>query len=130
MYLIKYKKYKFSKAAFLGNTSHMALYVIWFRVSPKRKYFMSETYSKPSQKSKMKLLTKVVHAPRDVFRTVFSIQNLFRTSRIALFTKIMNGWKLLTFSAESSILIFCWVLKIPLDSQPLTIFTKNCILDL
>ena len=128
MYL---KKYKFSKAAFLKNISHTALYIIWFGVSPKRKYyFMSETYSKPSQTSKMKLLVKVVNASRDVFRTVFSIQNIFRTSRMALFTKIMNGWKPLTFSAKSSILIFCWVLKMPLDSQSLTIFTKNCILDL
>ena len=128
MYL---RKYKFSKAAFLENTSHMALYIIWFRVSPKRKYYlMSETYSKPSQTSKMKLIAKVVNASTDVFRTVFSIQNVFRTSRMALFTKIMNGWKPLTFSAKSSILIFCWVLKMPLDSQSLTIFTKNCILGL
>ena len=109
----------------------LSLYIIWFRVSSKRKYyFMSETYLKPSQTSKMKLLEKVVNASRDVFRTVFSIQNVFRTSRMALFTKIMNGWKPLTFSAKSSILIFCWVLKMPLDSQSLTIFTKNCILDL
>ena len=129
MYL---RKYKISKAAFLENTSRQpSLYIIWFRVSPKRKYyFMSETYSKPSQTSKMKLLAKVVNASRDVFRTVFSIQNVFRTSRMALFTKIMNGRKLLTFSAKRSILIFCWVLKMPLDSQSLTIFTKNCILGL
>ena len=40
---------------------------------------MSETYLKPSQTSKMKLLAKVVNASRDVFRTVFSIQNVFRT---------------------------------------------------
>ena len=52
---------------------------------------MSETYLKPSQTSKMKLLEKVVNASRDVFRIVFSIQNVFRTSRMALFTKIMNG---------------------------------------
>ena len=58
---------------------------------------MSETYLKPSQTSKMKLLTKVVNASRDVFRKVFSIQNVFRTSR---------------------------------NSQSLTIFTKNSILDL
>ena len=129
MYL---RKYKFSKAAFLENTSQQpSLYIIWFRVSPNWKYyFMSETYLKPSQTSKMKFLAKVVNTSRDVFRTVFSIQNVFRTSRMALFTKIMNGWKPLTFSAKSSILIFCWVLKVPLDSQPLTIFTKNCILDL
>ena len=103
MYL---REYKFSKAAFLENTSQQpSLYIIWFRVSPKRKYyFMSETYLKPSQISKMKLLVKVVNASRDVFRTVFSIQNVFRTSRIALFTKIMNGWKPLTFSTKSSIL--------------------------
>ena len=37
------------------------------------------------------VLVKVVNASRDVFRTVFSIQNVFRTSRMALFTKIMNG---------------------------------------
>ena len=129
MYL---RKYEISKAAFLENTSQqLPLYMIWFRVSPNRKYyFMSETYLKPSQTSKMKLLAKVVNACRDVFRTVFSIQNVFRTSRMALFTKIMNGWKPLTFSAKSSILIFCWVLKMPLDSQSLTIFTKNCILGL
>ena len=129
MYL---RKYKISKAAFLENTSQqLPLYIIWFRVSPNRKYyFMSETYLKPSQTSKMKLLAKVVNASRDVFRTVFSIQNVFRTSRMVLFTKIMNGWKPLTFSTKSSILIFCWVLKMPLDSHSLTIFTKNCILDL
>ena len=103
MYL---RKYKISKAAFLENTSQQpSLYIIWFRVSSKRKYyFMSETYLKPSQTSKMKLLAKVVNASRDVFRTVFSIQNVFRTSRMALFTKIMNGWKPLTFSAKSFIL--------------------------
>ena len=103
MYL---RKYKISKAAFLENTSQQpSLYIIWFRVSPNWKYyFMSEMYLKPSQTSKMKLLAKVVNASRDVFRTVFSIQNVFRTSRMALFTKIMNGWKPLTFSAKSSIL--------------------------
>ena len=128
MYL---RKYTFSKAAFLENTSHTALYIIWFRVSLKRKYyFISEMYSKPSQISKMKLLVKVVTASREVFRTVFTIQNIFRTSRMAPFTKIMNGWKLLAFSAKSSTLIFCLVLEMPLDSQSLTIFTKNCILDL
>ena len=31
---------------------------------------MSETYIKPSQTSKMKLLAKVVNAFRDIFRTV------------------------------------------------------------
>ena len=103
MYL---RKYKISKAAFLENTSPQpSLYIIWFRVSPKRKYFfMSETYLKPSQTSKMKLLAKVVNTSRDVFRTVFSIQNVFRTSKMEFFTKIMNGWKPLTFSAKSSIL--------------------------
>ena len=129
MYL---RKYKISKAAFLESTSQQpSLYIIWFRVSPKRKYyFMSETYLKPSQTSKMKLLEKVVNASRDVFKTVISIQNVFRTSRMALFTKIMNGQKPLIFSAKSSILILCWILKMPLDSQSLTLFTKNCILDL
>ena len=103
MYL---RKYKFSKAAFLENTSQQpSLYIIWFRVSPKRKYyFMSETYLKPSQTSKMKLLAKVVNASRDVFRTIFSIQNVFRTSEMELFTKIMNGWKPLIFSIKSLIL--------------------------
>ena len=102
MYL---RKYKISKAAFLENTSQqLPLYIIWFRVSPNRKYcFMSGTYLKPSQTSKMKLLAKVVNASRDVFRIVFSIQNVFRTSRMALFTKIMNSWKPFTFSAKSSI---------------------------
>ena len=52
---------------------------------------MSETYLKPSQTSKMKLLAKVVNASRDVFRIVFCIQNIFRTSRMALFTKIKNA---------------------------------------
>ena len=52
---------------------------------------MSQTYSKPSQTSKIKLLEKVVNAYRDVFRTVLSIQNVFRTFRMALFTNIMNG---------------------------------------
>ena len=129
MYL---RKYKISKAAFLENTSQqLPLYIIWFRVSPNRKYyFMSETYLKPSQTSKMKLFAKVVNASRDVFRTVFSIQNVFRTSRMAFFTKIMNWGKPLNFSAKSSILIFCRVLKMLLDSQSLTIFTKNCISDL
>ena len=113
-------KYKFSKAAFLENTSHTALYIIWFRISPKRKYyFMSETYSKPSQTSKMKLLAKVVNASRDVFRTVFSIQNVFRTSRMALFTKIMNGWKPLFFSAKSSVLD---ILLGPANASRFTVF--------
>ena len=103
MYL---RKYRISKAAFLENTSQrLSLYIIWFRVSPNRKYyFMSETYLKPSQASKMKLLAKVVNASRDILRTVFSIQNVFRTSIYMLLTKIMNGWKPLTFSAKSSIL--------------------------
>ena len=128
MYL---RKYKFSKAAFLKNTSQQPpLYIIWFWDLPKQKYyFMSETHLKPSQTSKMKLLVKVVNASRDVFRTVFSIQNVFRTSRMVLFTKIIIGQKLLIFFAKSSILIFCWVLKMPLDSQSLTNFTKNCTLD-
>ena len=41
---------------------------------------MPETHLKPSQTSKMKPFAKVVNAFRDVFRTVFSIQNEFRTS--------------------------------------------------
>ena len=70
MYL---RKYKISKAAFLENTSQqLPLYIISFRVSPNRKYyFMSETYLKPSQTSKMKPLANVVNASRDEFRTVF-----------------------------------------------------------
>ena len=41
---------------------------------------MSEMYySKPNQTSKMKLRAKVVNASRDVFKTVISIQNVFRT---------------------------------------------------
>ena len=53
---------------------------------------MSETYLKPSQTSKMKLLAKVVNASRDVFRTAFSIQNAFRTSRMAsrIFTPVCD----------------------------------------
>ena len=83
------RKYKISKAAFLENTSQqLPLYIIWFRVSLNWKYyFMSETYLKPSQTSKMKLLVKVVKTFREVFRTVFSIQNIFRRSKMALFTK-------------------------------------------
>ena len=130
MYL---RKYKISKAASLENTSQqLPLYIIWFRVSPNRKhYFMSETYLKPSQTSKMKPLGKVVNASRDIFRTVFSIQNVFRTSRMALFTKIMNGWKPLTFPTKKLHLIYfvgswkcLWIHSL------LTIFIKNCILDL
>ena len=52
---------------------------------------MSGTYLKSSKTSKMKLLAKVVNGSRDIFRTVFSIQNIFKTSRMVLFTKIMNG---------------------------------------
>ena len=62
---------------------------------------MSEAYSKPSQTSKMKLHAKVVKASRDAFRTVFSIQNVFRTSRMALFTKIMNGQRPLPFPQKA-----------------------------
>ena len=52
---------------------------------------MSETYLKSSQTSNIKLLVEVVNAFRDVFRTLFSIQNVFRTSKMEHFTKIMNG---------------------------------------
>ena len=123
MYL---RKYKISKAALLENASQqLLLYIIWFKVLPKQKYyFMSEMYLKPSQTSKMKLLEKAVNASRDIFRTVFSIQNVFRTSKMAFFTKIMNGWKLWIFSAKSSIVD---ILLDPLDSQSLTIFIKNSI---
>ena len=84
--------YKIFKATFLENTSWQpSLYIIWFGVSPKQKYyFESETYLKPSQTSKMKLLAKVV---RDAFRRVME-----------LLAKIISDWKLLTFSAKSSIL--------------------------
>ena len=118
MYL---KKYKISKAAFLGNTSQqLPFYIIWFRVSPNRKYYcISETYLKPSQTSKMKLLAKVVNSSRDVFRTIISIQNVCRTSWMALFTKLMNGWKPLTFSAKSSIL---GILLGPENASEFTIF--------
>ena len=120
MYL---RKYKISKAVFLENTSQqLPLYIIWFRVLPNQKYYL---YLKPSQTSKMKLLAKVVNASRDIFTTVFSVQNVFRTSRMVLFTKIMNSWKLLTFSTTSSILD---ILLGPENASP-TIFTKNCILD-
>ena len=44
-----------------------------------------------------------------------------------LFSKIMNGWKPLTFSVKSSILDIMLGLEMPLDSQSLTIFTKNCV---
>ena len=100
------RKYKISKAAFHENISQqLPPYIIWFRVSPNRKYnFVSETYLEPIQTSKIKPLAKVVNASRDVFRVVFSIQNVFGKSRMALFTKIMNGWKSLIFSAKSSIL--------------------------
>ena len=64
---------------------------------------MPETYSKPSQTCKMKPLAKIVNASRDVFRTVFSIQIMFRTSRMELFTKIMNDSTSLTFIAKGSI---------------------------
>ena len=80
---------------------------------------MSETYLKPSQTSKMKLLVKVVNASRDVFRTVFSIQNVFRTSKMAIFTKIMNCWKPLTFSAKSSIVD---ILLAPENASEFTVF--------
>ena len=81
------RKYKISKAAFLENTSQqLPIFIIWFRVSPNRKYyFISETYLKPSQTSKMKLFAAVVNASRDVFRTVFSIQSVFRISRMGRF---------------------------------------------
>ena len=49
---------------------------------------MSETIMSESM---IKLLAKVVNASRDVFRTIFIIQNVFRTSKIQFFTKIMNG---------------------------------------
>ena len=115
MYLRKYNKISLQPS----------LYIIWFRVSPKRKYyFMSETYLKPSQTSKMKLLTKVVNASRDVFRTVFSIRNVFRTSRMVLFAKIMNGWKLLAFYAKNSILD---ILLGPENASGFTVFTKECV---
>ena len=41
---------------------------------------MLETCLKPSQTLKMKLLAEVVDASRDIFRTLFSIQNVFRKS--------------------------------------------------
>ena len=89
---------------------------------------MSETYLKPSQTSKMKLLAKVVNASRDAFRTVFSVQNVFRTFKMELFTKIKNGWKVLNFFAKISIFDILLGPENPLDSQSLFIFTKNCTL--
>ena len=95
-------------------------YIIWFRVLPKWKYyFMPKTYLKPSQTSMMKLLTKVGNTSRDVFRTVFSIQNVFRTSKMKLFTKIMIDWKPLIFSAKSSILD---ILLSPKNASAFTVF--------
>ena len=89
----------------MNTSQQLPLYIIWFRVSPKQKYcFMSEAYLKSSQTSKMKLLVEVVNASRVAFRTEFSIQKVFRTSKMELFTKIMNSWKPLTFSIKSSIL--------------------------
>ena len=41
---------------------------------------MSETCLKSSQTFKIKLLAEVVNASRGIFRTVFSIQNVFRKS--------------------------------------------------
>ena len=118
MYL---RKYKISKTAFLKNTSQqLPLTIIWFRVLANRKYyFMSGTYLKSSQTSKMKLLAKVVHASRDIFSTVFSIQNVFRTSSMTLFTKIMNGWNPLTFPIKSSILD---ILLGPENASAFTVF--------
>ena len=115
---ISFPKQRFSRTPL--NSHHSILFDSEFH--PNKNTTLCQTYLKPSQTSKMKLLVKVVKASRDIFRTVFSIQNIFRISRMALFTKLMNGWKL--------ILISCWVLKMPLDLQSSTIFTKNCILDL
>ena len=105
MYL---RKCKISKTAFLENTSQQpSLYIIWFRFSPKQKYyFMSEMYLKPSQTSKMKLFAKVVNISRDVFRT----------SKMELFTKIMNVWKQLTFYKSS-------ILNILLGPENTSVFT-------
>ena len=58
---------------------------------------MSETYLKPSQTSKMKLLAKVVNASRDAFRTVFSIQKLFRTFKMEFFYKNNERLKSVNF---------------------------------
>ena len=105
MYL---RKFKISKAAFLDNTSQQLplwLYnLIQSFAQSKILLYVRDVFKTPSQTSKMKLLAKVVTASRDVFRTVFTIQNVFRTSRMVLFTKIMNGWKPLAFSAKTSIL--------------------------
>ena len=127
MYL---RTYKISKAAFLKNTSQQPpLYIIWFRVSPKWKYFfMSEMYLKLSQTSKMKLLAKVVNSSRDIFRTVFSILNIFRTSTMELFTKIINNWKPLTFSAKISILDILLGAENASGFTVFNYFPKNCIL--
>ena len=55
------------------------------------KDYKSRGIFRTQQNIKMKLLAKVINASGDIFRTVFSIQNVFRTSRMALFKKIMNG---------------------------------------
>ena len=52
---------------------------------------MSDTYIKPSQTFKMKLLAKVVNTSREVFRTIFSIQNIFRTTKMKLFSNLVNA---------------------------------------
>ena len=84
MYL---RKYKISKAAFLENTSQQpSLYIIWFRVSPKQKYyFMSETYLKPSQTSTIleihlgsQQLPRVLPRQNRVFIVITSVKILPR----------------------------------------------------
>ena len=51
---------------------------------------MSEMYLKPSQTSRMKLLAKEVNASNSI-QYSDRIQNVFRTSEMELFRKVMNG---------------------------------------
>ena len=60
------------------------------RLMPQNIFYVDFRKKEPSQTSKTKLPTKVVNTSRDIFRTLFIIQNVFRTSRMVLFAKIMN----------------------------------------
>ena len=99
-----FRKYKFSKAAFLENTSQISsLYIIWLRILSKRKYyFMSEAYLKPSQTSNLKLLANVLNA------------SIFRMSRM-VFYKNSERLKAVNFFRKN-LHHNIWVLKMPLDS--------------
>ena len=134
MYL---RKYNISTVAFLENTSQqLPLYIIWFRVSPNENTTLCQTYLKPSQTSKMKLLEKVVNASRDIFRTVFSIQNSIQYSehiqniQDGAFYKNNVRLKAVNFSVKSSIVD---ILLGPENASGFAVFNyfhQNCILDL